>query len=542
MTAVKTIFSDMAEEAGAKVYEHPDLDKLASIKNLPVTVPEIIKTLHFFDKLNYRFPFCDEQITVQAISKSLFYKDHYPQVESWQDLIILFEDPDQNISENPCLLKYFDYDPTNINHSCAITAFPETVKFIKNMSADLHYDLVRASTACAHHIEDLTEDAQVYMIKKESKTIGWIKSPTPKVQLLAVQNNANVIQMIAAPTIEAQICAAKNCDMSLVLSVNFCEEAQLILIARSPRIIEYLKNPTDTVKLAAVTQQASAIKYITNPTTEMQIVVIKNGPVCAISYIKNPCEAALIAAMERSSANIKFVEDPSEAVQLAAVTNNYRCYRHLKNPTETVLLKIIEQCPLYLKQFQREHFTEAVQQLAVSKDYRALQYAYLPSEAVKLAAIKNNYLALKWISSPTPEMLEIAVTQNPNALKFIKNPSEELQLLAVKNNIAAMAYIKNPTDAVKKYVAEKTPDIDNVVDDSDLFAVPVKNHSKGHCNQITKDKLCGRWFINDTHFCVEKPFSDKIVVGIVDDIATNSLQQLTDTQRKYLNTKGWDTQ
>ena len=94
--------------------------------------------------------------------------------------------------------------------------------------------------------------------------------------------------------------------------------------------------------------------------------------------------------------------------------------------------------------------SEAVQLVAVRRDWFAITSIENPSEALQLAAVRQSRYAIHYIENPSEAVQLAAVRQNGLAIAYIKNPSEAVQLAAVRQNGLAIANIKNPSEAVQE--------------------------------------------------------------------------------------------
>jgi hypothetical protein len=93
---------------------------------------------------------------------------------------------------------------------------------------------------------------------------------------------------------------------------------------------------------------------------------------------------------------------------------------------------------------------EAVQLVAVRRDWFAIQHIKNPSEAVKLAAVQQNGFAFQYIVDPSEEIKLAAVRQDGHAIRLIRNPSEAVKIAAVRQNGLMIHFIENPSEAVKR--------------------------------------------------------------------------------------------
>jgi hypothetical protein len=73
---------------------------------------------------------------------------------------------------------------------------------------------------------------------------------------------------------------------------------------------------------------------------------------------------------------------------------------------------------------------EAVQLVAVRRDWFAIQHIKNPSEAVKLAAVQQNGYTIRHIEDPSEAVQLAAVRENGRAIKHIEDPSEAVKRAA----------------------------------------------------------------------------------------------------------------
>ena len=71
-------------------------------------------------------------------------------------------------------------------------------------------------------------------------------------------------------------------------------------------------------------------------------------------------------------------------------------------------------------------------------------------EAVQLVAVRRDWFAIQHIKNPSEAVQLAAVQQNGYTIRHIENPSEAVQLAAVRENGRAIKHIKNPSEAVKR--------------------------------------------------------------------------------------------
>ena len=80
--------------------------------------------------------------------------------------------------------------------------------------------------------------------------------------------------------------------------------------------------------------------------------------------------------------------------------------------------------------------------LAIEQAGWAIQYVKEPSEALQLLAVRKNYDAIKYIKEPYESVQEEAVRKSYDALKYIASPSPIVERIAIKNNEAAIHFVK----------------------------------------------------------------------------------------------------
>ena len=197
---------------------------------------------------------------------------------SYQKLIRrAFELIDEIIS---CLLNFVDWPELDeiLDSMENITGIEEVRLHGSNMILTEMFDL-------NEHLNELSEEEQIAMVKQTGLVIKYIKNPSEAVQLAAVQEYGSAIQYITNPSAAVQLAAVK----------------------QDGRAIQYIENPSEAVQLAAVQEYGFAIKYIRNPSEDLQLIAVqKDGRAIGFIQPKSKNKQVILTAFLKQLKRVRF--------------------------------------------------------------------------------------------------------------------------------------------------------------------------------------------------------------------------------------------
>jgi len=274
------------------------------------------------------------------------------------------------------------------------------------------------------NINDMSEEAQIAMVRINPLNIGDINDPSEEVQLAAVNKRGGVIAWIKNPSVDVTLQAIKSDPRAINLSnvyvsnelVEKCKNDIIIYLLKClsnneegawDKVARYIVNmlfkrgihwsELDTIRksLDADYLSESNIDW-DNLDDETLIGYVKENP-DNIKYIKNPSQEVQLAALRRKPQIIQFIAFPSEKFQLYVVRLSPGYIRYINEPTDNVIIE------------------------AFKKDNSILEEIPYPSEKVQMYAVSHFPLAIFDIQYPTDQVQIIAINKEGESILHIRN-------------------------------------------------------------------------------------------------------------------------
>lgn len=149
---------------------------------------------------------------------------------------------------------------------------------------------------------------------------------------------------------------------------------------------------------------------------------------------------------------LKNIED--EEIQDAALIRNGKVIQYIKNPTEEQQLMAITNEGNYIKYIDNPSYDVRI--AAINQNPFSIQYINNPTEIERRIALSLNGEVIQFIDNPKEMEMVVAVTSSQNAIKYINDPSEYIQLQSIGFSVMSYRLIDNPTQEVSNRVAQRS--------------------------------------------------------------------------------------
>ncbi len=190
-------------------------------------------------------------------------------------------------------------------------------------------------------------------------------------------------------------------------------------------------------------KEQSESVFLDNPDLDL---VRQDG--LALRHIKNPSEAVIIAAVQQNGLALQFVPAEKQTYQVCAfaVVQNGRALQHVAKQSESICMAAIRDQQAALAMVRIPQTREMILCAVSSAPKRgcALAYAKIQDEEICLAAVTNDPHALQYVWQQTPKIVQRAVQTNGLSLMFVQEHlmTPDLCKMAVRNDGRALAYCR----------------------------------------------------------------------------------------------------
>ncbi len=193
----------------------------------------------------------------------------------------------------------------------------------------------------------------------------------------------------------------------------------------------YLNDPDNGNLKVLFTQNQDAIKAF-DLNDEMQKFVLETYP-DRIEEIKNPNNMIKAEIIRRDPGKLFIYDNPPEDLVLAALETDGLLIRHIKEPTDAMYKKAIEQNGYALMYIPKDKWTNEFKREAIKTSPKLITKMPYDSALIRTAinADKNIFYL---INDAKEEDKMYAIEHNPGLINSIKEPSEALVSKAVSLN------------------------------------------------------------------------------------------------------------
>lgn len=125
---------------------------------------------------------------------------------------------------------------------------------------------------------------------------------------------------------------------------------------------------------------------------------------------------------------LRVLQSGSVEEQFKLIKQNSNWLLKLKNPSEELLLKLIDT--------SKSHIFNILIATVQGKTNQKIQHA----------AVSKDPQCIQWIKNPSPEIQAMAVANRPEYISYIEDSDPEVQMMAIRANPAVFKRIKNPSE------------------------------------------------------------------------------------------------
>lgn len=304
-----------------------------------------------------------------------------------------------------------------------LTEFPEGITVLSDVTDEMLIKAIDRNshifTLLAKHYEDKLEDHVSWKVIKHALDEGIspdeITNPSEKVQKYVLDMNI------------------RNASQLRTISKNVLKA----VVEKNPKVLDYVRKDL-------IDDDLAEIAFSKDPN--------------AIKHLKNHTEKHVKTALDHNIENIRHVDSKyhTEEQQLRAVEHNLNLYKYIKNPSEKVMLKFLEEGGRYsfLKGHTEGEISEKVMLAALEKFDRS-DYgnnAHLFSDAPKSVQMKfaeNDPRTIIYFNHPDKEAIITAITKDPTVIKRLNHEqvSHEIAREIIKKVPAAVRFVDDPTES-----------------------------------------------------------------------------------------------